>query len=321
MLILSYIFGFIVWVRSMLYKLGIIKQYKSKSFVISIGNILAGGTGKTPIIIYLVKLLKSHDLKVGIVAGGYRRKEYGFKVVHDGRKISCEVAECGDEAMMIAEQTDTVLVVDDKKYKALAKLDKMFDLNVVLIDDGFQHRKIDRDLDIVVINQRTLDEKHYLPKGYLREKKTSLKRADILLARDIAKSELIKFEKPTFEFKANISSYHVNEVRSVVITAIANPDNFINFLKTNKANIARVFEYKDHHFFTKKDMEEVIKYCNWKGIERIYTTEKDKVKLVLYRKLFEDNSISVLTIPMKLVFREEAKFEKHILEKINEKIK
>jgi len=319
MLVLSYIFGFIIWVRSLLYKFGIIKQYKSKSFVISIGNIVAGGTGKTPIIIHIANFLKSKKIRVGIVSGGYRRKEYGFKVVHDGYRVCCTVAESGDEALMIAEQTNTVLVVDDKKYKALEKLDKMFDVDVVLIDDGFQHRKIDRDLDIVIINQRTLDEKHYLPKGYLREKRSSLKRADILLARDVDKKELERFEKPTFEFNANISPYHVNESRSVVITAIANPDNFVNFLKTNKANIARVFEYKDHHFFTKKDMEEVVKYCNWKDINRIYTTEKDKVKLILFTKLFEDNSISVFTIPMGLEFRDEANFEKHILEKINEK--
>jgi tetraacyldisaccharide 4'-kinase len=303
----------------MLYKLGIIKQYKSKSFVISIGNIVAGGTGKTPIIIHIANFLKRKKYRVAIVSGGYRRKEYGFKVVHDGNRICCTVAESGDEALMIAEQTDTILVVDDKKYKALEKLDKMFDVDVVLIDDGFQHRKIDRDLDIVIINQRTLDEKHYLPKGYLREKRRSLKRADILLARDINESELDKFGKPTFHFKANISPYHVNESRSVVITAIANPDNFVNFLKTNKANIARVFEYKDHHYFTKKDVEEVIKYCNWKDISRIYTTEKDRVKLILFTKLFEDNSISVFTIPMGLEFRDEANFEKHIIEKINEK--
>jgi tetraacyldisaccharide 4'-kinase len=321
MLLLSYIFGFIVLVRSKLYELGIIKQYKSKSFVISTGNIVAGGTGKTPIIIHLAKILKSHNLKVGIVGGGYRRKEYGFKVVHDGRKINCTVAESGDEAMMIAEQADTVLVVDDKKYKALSKLDEKFDLDVVLIDDGFQHRKIERDLDIVIINQRTIDEKHYLPKGYLREKKSSLKRADLLLARDIDKSILSKFNKPTFQFSATIDPNHINDARSVVITAIANPDNFVNFLKTNRANIARVFEYKDHHFFTKNDIEEVVKYCNWKDINRIYTTEKDRVKLLLFTKLFEDNSISVLTIPMKLEFEDEVNFEKYILEKINEKIK
>lgn len=321
MLLLSYIFGFIVWVRSKLYEFGIIKQYKSKSFVISIGNIVAGGTGKTPIITHLAKILKSHNLKMGIVAGGYRRKEYGFKVVHDGRRINCTVAESGDEAMMIAEQADTILVVDNKKYKALSKLDEMFDLDVVLIDDGYQHRKIERDLDIVIINQRTLDEKHYLPKGYLREKKSSLKRADLLLARDIDKSILSKYNKPTFQFSATIDPNHINDARSVVITAIANPDNFVNFLKTNKANIARVFEYKDHHFFTKNDIEEVIKFCNWKDINRIYTTEKDRVKLLLFTKLFEDNSISVLTIPMKLEFEEEVNFEKYILEKINEKIK
>ena len=321
MLLLSYIFGFIVLVRSKLYELGIIKQYKSKSFVISTGNIVAGGTGKTPIIIHLAKILKSHNLKVGIVGGGYRRKEYGFKVVHDGRKINCTVAESGDEAMMIAEQADTVLVVDDKKYKALSKLDEKFDLDVVLIDDGFQHKKIERDLDIVIINQRTIDEKHYLPKGYLREKKSSLKRADLLLARDIDKSILSKYNKPTFQFSATIDPNHINDARSVVITAIANPDNFVNFLKTNKANIARVFEYKDHHFFTKNDIEEVVKYCNWKDINRIYTTEKDRVKLLLFTKLFEDNSISVLTIPMKLEFEDEVNFEKYILEKINEKIK
>ena len=126
-------------IRNFLYDVNIIKPYVSKSYVISIGNIIAGGTGKTPIIIHIAELLKKEGYKVGIITGGYRRKSKGLLVVHDVGKLSTTVDKAGDEAFLVAKKLRVPLLIHDKKYKALKDLDSFFDVDIVLVDDGF-HR-------------------------------------------------------------------------------------------------------------------------------------------------------------------------------------
>lgn len=163
MKLLSYIYILITRIRNFLYNKKIIKAYKSNSFVISIGNIIAGGTGKTPVIISLAKMLKSEGYKIGIIAGGYRRNSKGLLVVHDVENLSTTVDKAGDEAYMIANEVQVPLLIHNKKYMALMEMDKLFDIDIVLVDDGFQHRKIHRDLDIVLINDKSIEEENLIP--------------------------------------------------------------------------------------------------------------------------------------------------------------
>ncbi|MFA7325215.1 MAG: tetraacyldisaccharide 4'-kinase [Candidatus Kapaibacterium sp.] len=319
MKLLSYIFVLITRLRNLLYNRRIIKSYKSHSYVISIGNIIAGGTGKTPVIIYLAKLLESEGYKVGIVAGGYRRKSKGLLVVHDVDKLLTTVDKAGDEAYMIAKEVGCPLVIHDKKYLALIEIDKLFDIDIVLIDDGFQHRKIYRDLDIVIVNDKTVEEEYLIPAGYLREEKKNLQRVDTILYRDLAK-EIVDFKnKDSFHFMSKIKTERIVKDKAIVVTAIANPSNFINFLKENNATIEKVFSFKDHHFFTDSEIDEIVVYCKSNKIEYIYTTEKDFVKLEKYKLIFEKSSINILSIALEILPNDENEFRNYIISKINEK--
>ncbi|PKL79011.1 MAG: tetraacyldisaccharide 4'-kinase [Ignavibacteriae bacterium HGW-Ignavibacteriae-4] len=319
MKLLSYIFVLITRVRNLLYNRRIITSYKSNSYVISIGNIIAGGTGKTPMIIYLAKLLESEGYKVGIVAGGYRRKSKGLLVVHDVDKILTTVDKAGDEAYMIAKEVGCPLVVHDKKYLALIEIDKLFDIDIVLIDDGFQHRKIYRDLDIVIVNDKTVEEENLIPAGYLREEKKNLQRADIILYRDLIQEiESIK-DKVNFRFTSKIKTERIIKDNAIVVTAIANPSNFINFLNENNAIIEKVFSFKDHHYFTESEIDGIVTYCNSKKIEFIYTTQKDFVKLKEYQLVLIKNNITLLVIELEILLNNENEFRNYIISKINEK--
>lgn len=319
MRLLSYIYILITRFRNFLYNNNIIKPFRSKSFVISIGNIIAGGTGKTPIILYLAKMLKSEGYKVGIITGGYRRKSKGLLVVHDVDNLTTTVDKAGDEAYMIAKDVRTPLLIHNKKYMALMEMGKLYDIDVVLVDDGFQHRKIYRDLDIVIVNAKTIDEEYLIPAGYLREEKKNLQRANTILYRDLDKViEAIK-NKDSFHFASSIKTEKIIKDKAIVVTAIANPSNFINFLTENNALIEKVFTFKDHHFFIETEIDGIVEYSKSNNIENIYTTEKDLVKLDRYKSKFDNNHISMLPIELEIIFDDEINFKNHIKSKINEK--
>lgn len=319
MKLLSYIYLIITNFRNFLYNINVIKPYKSSSCVISIGNIIAGGTGKTPIIIHIAEFLKNEGYNVAIITGGYRRKSKGLLVVHDGKNVCTTVEKSGDEAYLIAKELGIPLLIHDKKYKALKELDNLYSVDFVLIDDGFQHRKIHRDLDIVIINDITIKEKYLIPAGLLREDKSNLSRADLLLFRDI--DEPLNDCKSTnnFHFTSKINTNNVCQTKAVVLTAIANPSNFVNFLKENDASIEKVFTFKDHHFFTDTEIERITSYCNSSEINIIYTTKKDYVKLSAYSSLFKTKSIKLKVIELKIKFDKQNEFNKYILSKVNEK--
>lgn len=304
--------------RNYLYDKNIFKSYISKSYVISIGNIIAGGTGKTPLIIYLAELLKNSGVKVGIIAGGYKRKSKGLIVVHDNNKIATTVEKSGDEAYLLAEKLKIPILIHNKKYLALSELDNLFDIDVVLIDDGFQHRKISRNLDIVIINDKTIKEFNLIPKGYLREEKSNLKRADILIYRDLD-VELEEFKSiKSFHIKTDINKAKIDDEKAIILTAIANPSNFVNFLNKYNANIEKVFAFKDHHFFKNTEIDKVIDFISTKQIKIIYTTEKDKIKLNKFNEKFESSNIKLICIELEITFNNDFEFKEYILGKINE---
>lgn len=319
MKLLSYIYILITRIRNYLYDKGIIKTYKSKSYVISIGNIIAGGTGKTPVIVYLAKFLKANGYKVGIVTGGYLRKSTGLLVVHDVDKLSTTVDKAGDEAFMIASEVGCPLVIHNKKYMALIEMDKLFEIDIVLVDDGFQHRKILRDLDIVIINDKTIEEEKLIPAGYLREEKKNLQRADTILYRDLEKEIEYIPNKDSFHLMSKIKTERIVKDKAIVVTAIANPSNFINFLTENDAKIQKIFTFKDHHFYTDSEIEEIVVYCKLNSIEYIYTTEKDFVKLEKYNLKFEKSRIGLLRIGLEILFDNDIEFKNYIISKINGK--
>ncbi|MDQ1266970.1 MAG: tetraacyldisaccharide 4-kinase, partial [Bacteroidota bacterium] len=177
---LSKIYGAAVVWNNKRFDSGSIIPVKCKAPVISIGNISAGGSGKTPFTIMLTKEIIRMGYRPAIVGKGYKRKSRGLKIVSDGIEIFTNPVEAGDEMFMLAERLRVPVIVHDTKAEAALVADNRFKPDVIIIDDGFQHRGLYRDLDIVLLDAASLERPYLLPKGRLREPLSSLNRADII---------------------------------------------------------------------------------------------------------------------------------------------
>ena len=150
--------------------------------VISVGNLTVGGTGKTPMVIYLAEKIQKMGFKPAILSRGYRRKGKGTTIVSDGRKPPLDYTESGDEPALMAQRLPKIpIVVDEIRFRGGTHLVRKFDPDVVILDDGFQHRWLHRDLDIVLMDAASpFSDGKMLPAGRLREPPKNLKRADLV---------------------------------------------------------------------------------------------------------------------------------------------
>ena len=177
------IFSIIIFIRNLAFDLKILKITKVSKPVISIGNITTGGTGKTPIAILFANEAKKRGLKPGILSRGYQRKSSGSLVVHDGIKLLLSVTDSGDEPFLMANKLKNVpIIVDANRINGANRLIKDFGVDIVILDDGFQHRYLYRDIDLLLINASVkADMYQMLPLGMLRELPTSISRASKVL--------------------------------------------------------------------------------------------------------------------------------------------
>ena len=206
---LSWIYKSITSFRNLLFNYIKICTSSVPCMVISVGNITTGGTGKTPLTIFLASSLRDKGYTVAILSRGYLRNTSGTVLVSKGNGPICSWEECGDEAYMIANHTSSLpIVVDNKRIRGAKYLLTMFSPDIIVLDDGFQHRSISRDLDILLINgSDKLDDHRLLPLGKLRESWHNAKRSDILIITKrnpaINIAEKIKYlNKPTFRTKS-----------------------------------------------------------------------------------------------------------------------
>ncbi len=313
--LLSYIYAFIIQRRNFLFDNNKIKAIHCKKIVISIGNISVGGTGKTPFVISLGQILKENDIKFAVVGKGYKRKSKGEIIVSDGKKILTDSKTAGDEMLLIAEALNVPVIVNEKKYLAALSADKLFDIDCILVDDGFQHRKLYRDLDIVIIDNDTLIENNLLPSGRLREYFNSLKRADVIVLKDLVNPNIDKISdfiqsKILISAKTKagkvyklISNEKVNDLDKldfIAISGIAKPQNFIKLLQGVNLNIIKSLDYSDHHNFAKKEISRIINTCKELSINNLAITEKDAVKLIEFGNVFANNNIECYVFPISI---------------------
>ena len=150
---IAYIYQFIIFSRNRLFDLNLFKIRSLSKPVISIGNLTVGGTAKTPFTIFISKHLKKKGIKVGILSRGYGRRSTGTVVVSDGKKILNSLINSGDEPTLIAKKTsDIPIVVDSNRYRGGNYLISKYNPDIIILDDGFQHRSLKRDLDILLVN-------------------------------------------------------------------------------------------------------------------------------------------------------------------------
>jgi len=279
------------------------KVFKSGSVnvpVISVGNITAGGNAKTPVTEYLVRYFLCRKITTGVLSRGYRRSTTGTIVVSDGKELSGSPETAGDEPFQIARKFhDTVIMVDEDRLRGALEMCKMFHPGVIILDDGFQHRRLERDLDIVLIDgQELLAGLHYLPAGRLRESLKSLRRADVLILLNCADafSEAVNIVGGHTDgrcFQGDIEAVSLTRLNSgeqlnvrdtpqkdcLAFCAIAKPKNFLSTLQASGFVVKDFLGFIDHHSFTSGDYDRLGKKFRSSGAPMIITTEKDAVRL------------------------------------------
>ena len=277
----------------MLYDLGVLKSHKISRKVISIGNITVGGTGKTPTVNSLVKELISVGKKSTVITRGYKREGSDQFVVHDGNKLLGNVKNSGDEPFIIASSTNTPTICDSDRVSASKFAIEEFDPEFIVLDDAFQHRKIKKDIDIVLIDERRfLGNRFLLPFGILRDHIFRLNSADILILSkvnsiDSSLSSKIDSLKRIGK-KVIVSKMITNTVRNneqelklenirkeelFLFCGIGDPKNF--FSSFNDMNIIGKSSFSDHYSYSAQDINNILKT----SAKYIITTQKDFVKL------------------------------------------
>ncbi|CUU10919.1 lipid-A-disaccharide kinase [Candidatus Kryptobacter tengchongensis] len=300
----SFIYWVIVVLRNLFYDRGILKVKKLPRPVISVGNILAGGTGKTPMVEWIGKYFSTLGKKVAILSRGYGRRTRGFVLVTDGEKIFANADECGDEPFQMAlksveEKLGWIVAVCEDRYIAGIKLLENFDVDVFLLDDGFQRRDLHRDFDIVIISGEETNE-FLIPAGLKREPLSSLKRANVLCFRDeidvknfnryLGEDKLrVKFRYELLEirkfFDYILDKSEFSSKKAVAFSGIGKHINFVKLLKDNNFCVVKDFEFPDHYRYTWMDIEDIVNFLNSTGAEFAITTEKDYARLFEMREL------------------------------------
>ncbi len=302
--LISYFLYFIVKLRNWLFDREIIPIVKSNRPVISIGNISFGGTGKTPFTIYLARILKEKNIKPLILSRGYKRKSKSFLLINENNTLSPKIV--GDEIFLISQNLNIPIAISKKKYKAITYLNKVPSYDVILVDDGFQHRRLFRDLNIVLVDKATLEKPFVFPKGLLREPIESLKRADFILLEEGCLEEslttyqdkIILYNKSINEFRdIDGESFEIQCIRNekvALLSAIGNNDNFKRSLEKYFSNILFHFKFRDHHYYSKSDIKKIIKKLKSYQVKYLITTEKDIYKIYEYMNMFKENGIVVI---------------------------
>jgi tetraacyldisaccharide 4'-kinase len=278
--------------------------------VISVGNISVGGSGKTPLVMLLGDLLKARGIKFDVLSRGYGRKLKGVHLVDPAGSPQ----EFGDEPLLIARKVQVPVVVGEDRYDAGRFAEETFGSQLHLLDDGFQHRSLARDFDIVIVTPQDAGD-HLLPAGRLRESLRSLRRADAVVLGSGAAPESFPLEgKLVWRVRRGIVPQNVPQ-RPVVFCAIARPQNFV--LQLRAANIEPVAEalYRDHHAYSKKDIEELLALKQRSEAGGFVTTEKDAVNLGPYLSALEPLAV----VPVRMELTDAANGVDTMLRKIEER--
>jgi tetraacyldisaccharide 4'-kinase len=332
---LSLIYGGMVWLRNWLFDKNILKSASFNFPIICVGNIAVGGTGKTPMVEYLIRLLQN-NYKTATLSRGYKRKTKGFAIAN----ADTTALEIGDEPMQFHNKFPNVAVaVGEERVVAIPQLlQAKPGTNVIILDDAFQHRPVKAGLNIVLTAYNNLFTRDIiLPSGDLRDVKVSMKRADIIVVTKCKtglsaeeKNAIIKEIKPlpyqTVFFTAitYTKPYHlfnkneaaINSGSSVLLVCgIANPNPLKVFL-AEQVHSYDMLRYADHHIFNSDDLADIKKHFEkiQAANKIILTTEKDATRLIKFADELKDYPVYVLPIEHSFLFSEGEGFDKLVLE-------
>ncbi len=272
--ILSVTYGGVVAARNAFYDHQWLRSRSLQGPVISVGNLSTGGSGKTPFVILLGELLKARGIGFDVLSRGYGRRTRGVLLVDPGGLPR----DFGDEPLLIARRLRVPVVVGEDRFEAGRFAESRFGPQIHLLDDGFQHRRLARDFDIVLVTPEDGRDR-LLPAGRLREPLRSLQRADAVVLTSGASAESFPLDgKAVWKVRRGIFPQNVPP-RPVVFCGVARPQNFL--LQLRAAGIDPVAEafFRDHHAYTEKDVRDLLRLRQRSEAGGFVTTEKDAVNL------------------------------------------
>lgn len=320
---LSWLYGLAVSLRNELFALGILKERSFSIPVISVGNITVGGSGKTPHVEYLIRLLQDY-IKVGVLSRGYKRKSHGYVLADDNSTMR----DLGDEPYQIKQKFhDIYVAVDKNRCNGITRLthDKATsNVGVILLDDAFQHRYVKPGLNILLVDyHRLIIYDRLLPAGRLREPLNGKQRADIVIItkcpRDLKPMEFriltkamdlfpyqqlffttIDYGTPKALFSDKTTS--LNKYNVLLVTGIASPEQMENDMK-HKCRSLTSLVFEDHHLFNTKDEQRINNaFERLPSPKIIVTTEKDSTRLVNLNGLTTEVRDAIFVLPIKVKF-------------------
>ncbi len=268
---LSLLFGVGVAFRNALYDRGALKVQKLARPVVSVGNISIGGTGKTPFVIALGELLKQRGIAFDVLSRGYGRTSTEAAVVGPAGPPE----QFGDEPLLIAKKLDVPVIVGADRYQAGLLAEQNFPSRLHLLDDGFQHRRLHRDFDIVLFPKEDFTGT-LLPAGRLREPHPALQRADAIVVFDPLR--LSGTNAQPWPARRTITLPDAAG-KAVAFCGIGRPQQFFAMLKLHGQELAAEISFRDHHRYRPADIDRLLRAKNNAGADGFITTEKDLLNL------------------------------------------
>jgi tetraacyldisaccharide 4'-kinase len=323
----SALYWLIIVIRNWFFDIELLKTTSIGIPVISVGNISTGGVGKTPFVEWLVEVLGA-DHQVAVVSRGYGRKTSGLNVVSDGKRLLASAEASGDEPFQIAQKYPGVIVVVDEQRVRGAIKAKEIGARVIILDDGFQHRYLHRDRNIVIVTaQELLRGDLLLPAGNRREPLSALLRADfILISRcqdeeefRIVSQRLTRFNKPIAGMQTRIKdvrNVYTSETldhaqlggkSALLFSGIGTPESFEQLLKLIDLKIIHHAHFPDHYWYSDNDLNELKAKAARLKVDFIVTTEKDSARISQKTGLESSKTIPMLKVGIRqeIIFGEE----------------
>jgi len=322
----SLIFSSVISLRNLFYEAGLLKATSFSIPVINVGNLSIGGTGKTPHIEYLIRLLSPY-IRVATLSRGYKRKSKGFRLIspHD------TVFDSGDEPLQYKRKFPRIPVaVSESRNIGIPLVVKHNpDVQLILLDDAFQHRSVVPGLNILLTEHDNLFVDDWLlPSGRLREPRSSYVRADIIIvtkcpdALDPSEREAItarikpypfqkllfskyNYRNPYFLLDNSITLQLERDTPVHLVAGIANVDYLLTYLDEN-CSVSGVTKYEDHHYFSQPEIEHLTKIHQQASADMIFlTTEKDATRLLVHRPYITEKKLPVFVLPVDVAFHDE----------------
>lgn len=272
--VLGSIYGAAVRTKNALFDRGTLHARELRGPVVSVGSISVGGAGKTPFVILLGELLMGEGIKFDVISRGYRRASRGVALVD----TAGSARDFGDEPILIAKRLGVPVIVAEKRYEGGVFAEQKFGPQLHLLDDGFQHRALRRDFDIVLVSERDAQDR-LLPTGRLREPLRALERASVLVLEEGAPLPRLPVkDKPVWRVRRGMQAPETAR-RVIAFCGVARPERFFHELRAAGVVAASEIAFADHHAYTQTNVDDLLRLQKDKNCSGFVTTEKDAINL------------------------------------------